>query len=159
MNKWIKRIIYIMVLLGVGFLVTYGSYYFSKKYVKDAEVKVTFEDSKSYVIPEVTEMSEEEALKEWPYIMHFENVGKREAKFDLVIKDVDGDIKRENLSYALFLNDKKVESGELSKIKKNVFYSGSIKAKDIQDYKLYVWVNKKSTGTKYEYSLNLNFTK
>ena len=159
MNKWIKRIIYIMVLLGVGFLVTYGSYYFSKKYVKDAEVKVTFEDSKSYVIPEVTEMSEEEALKECPYIMHFENVGKREAKFDLVIKDVDGDIKRENLSYALFLNDKKVESGELSQIKKNVFYSGSIKAKDIQDYKLYVWVNKKSTGTKYEYSLNLNFTK
>jgi len=159
MNKWIKRIIYVIVLLGVGSLVTYGSFYFSKKYVKDANVKVTFEDSKSYVIPEVSELSEEEALKQWPYIMHFENNGKRDAKFDLVIKDVDGDIKRDNLSYALLLNDKKVEGGELSKIKKDVIYSGTIKAKEKQDYKLYVWVNKKVTGTKYEYSLSLNFTK
>ena len=159
MNKWVKRIIYVLVLLGVGALVTYGSYYYSKKYVKDAEVKVVFEDSKSYVIPEVSELSEEEALKQWPYIMHFENTGKREAKFDLVIKDVDGDIKRDNLSYILLLNDKKVIDGELSKIKNNVIYSGSIKAKEKQDYKLYVWVNKKVEGTKYEYSISLNFTK
>ncbi len=159
MNKWIKRIIYILVVLAFGALSAYASFYISKKHVKSAAVKVVFEDSKTYEIPEVKELSEEEALKLWPYIMHFENTGERSANFDLVIKDEDGDIKRDNLSYALMKDDKKVASGELSEIKNDVIYSGTINKKEKNVYKLYIWVNKKIEGTKYEYSISLNFTK
>ena len=159
MNKTIKRIIIILVILAFGALAAFASFYLSKKYVKKADVKVTFEDSETYVIPEVGELSEEEALKLWPYIMHIENNGKREAKFNLVIKDVDGDIKRDYLSYALLKDDKKVESGKLSDIKNNIIYEGTINKKEKNDYKLYIWVNKKIEATKYEYSISLEFTK
>lgn len=159
MSKWIKRIGIILVILALGAAAAFASFYISKKYVKSAEVVVTFEDSESYIIPEVTELSEDEALKLWPYIMHLENKGEREASFNLVIKDVDGDIKRDNLSYALMNNDKKLISGKLKDIKNNILYEGEINKKEKLDYKLYVWVNKKTEGTKYEYSIKLEFDK
>ena len=112
MNKVIKRIIIVLVILALGALTAFASYYISKKYVKKASLNLTFEDSKSYVIPVVEELKEEDALKEWPYIMHLENTGKREANFNLFIKDVDGDIKREYLNYVIMKDDKKVESGK-----------------------------------------------
>ena len=157
MKKWIKRIGLIILLLAVGALLAFGSYYLSKKYVKNTNIKITFEDSESFALEDVTELSEEEALKLWPYIFHMENEGKRDAKFKLVISDIDGDIKRDDLDYALFRDDKKVISGHLSEISDNIIYKGSIAKSEKNDYKLYVWVTKKDAGEKYEYNIKLEF--
>ena len=157
MKKWIKRIGLIILLLAIGALLAFGSYYISKKYVKDTNIKITFEDSESFILEDVTELSEEEALKLWPYIFHMENEGNRNAKFKLVITDKDGDIKRENLDYYLMRDDKKVASGHLSELSNNIIYKGEIDKKEKNDYKLYIWVTKKDAGEKYEYSINLEF--
>ncbi len=157
MKKWIKRIGLILLLVAVGALLAFGSYYFSKKYVKNTNVKITFEDNESFELEDVTELSEDEALKLWPYIFHMENEGNRKAKFKLVISDVSGDIKRENLDYALLRDDKKVEGGHLSDIKDNIIYRGETDKKEKNDYKLYIWVTKKDAGEKYEYNIKLEF--
>ena len=157
MNKWVKRIGLIIILLGIASLLAYGSYYFSKKYVKNTNVKITFEDSESFTLEDVTELSEEEALKLWPYIFHMENEGNRAANFKLVINDVSGDIKRDSLDYVLMRDDKKVESGHLSNISDNIIYKGNINKNEKNDYKLYIWVTKKDAGEKYEYNIKLEF--
>jgi len=166
MNKVIKRIIIILVILALGALVAFASYHIFEKYIKKADLYLTYEDNDGYVIPVVDVMTEEEALKEWPYIMHLENRGKRDTDYKLVIKDKDGDIKREYLSYLLMEDDKKVASGKLSDLKDNIIYNGTIKGNkkitkenEKHDYKLYIWVNKKIDGTKYEYSITLEFNK
>ena len=157
MKKWIKRIGLILLLIAVGALLAFGSYYFSKKYVKNTNVKITFEDNESFTLEDITELSEEEALKLWPYIFHMENEGNRKANFKLIISDVDGDIKRESLDYYLMRDDKKVASGHLSDIKDNVLYKGETDKKEKNDYKLYIWVTKKDAGEKYEYNIKLEF--
>ena len=70
MSKWIKRIGIILVILAIGAAAAFASFYISKKYVKSAEVVVTFEDSETYIIPEVTELSEDEALKQMEKIQN-----------------------------------------------------------------------------------------
>ena len=157
MKKIIKRIGLIILLLAVGALLAYGSYHISKKFVKDTNVKITFEDNETFTLEDVSELSEEEALKLWPYIFHMENEGNREANFKLVISDVSGDIKRDNLDYFLMRDDKKVASGHLKDLKDNILYKGEINKKEKNDYKLYIWVTSKDAGTKYEYSIKLEF--
>ena len=157
MKKWIKRIGLILLLIAVGALLAFGSYYYSKKYVKNTNIKITFEDNESFTLEDVTELSEEEALKLWPYIFHMENEGNREANFKLVISDVSGDIKRDNLDYFLMRDDKKVTSGHLKDLEDNIIYKGSIDKKEKNDYKLYIWVTSKDAGEKYEYSIKLEF--
>ena len=157
MKKWIKRIGLIIILLGIGAILAFGSYYISKKYIKNTNIKITFEDSESFALEDVTELSEEEAIKLWPYIFHMVNEGKRSANFKLVISDVDGDIKRDKLDYVLYRDDKKVIGGHLIDITDNIIYKGSIDKEEKNDYKLYVWVTGKDAGTKYEYSIKLEF--
>ena len=157
MKKWIKRIGLILLLIAVGALLAFGSYYYSKKYVKNTNIKITFEDNESFTLEDVTELSEEEALKLWPYIFHMENEGNRKAKFKLIITDIDDDIKRESLDYYLMRDDKKVASGHLSELTDNVLYKGETDKKEKNDYKLYIWVTKKDAGEKYEYNIKLEF--
>ena len=157
MRKVIKRIGLIALLIGVGALLAFGTYYLSKKYVKNTNVHIVFEDGKSFKLEDVSELSEDEALKLWPYIFHMENQGNRDAKYKLVINDVSGDIKRENLDYALVCEDKKVSGGHLSDIKDNIIYKGSIDSKEKKDFKLYIWVTSNDAGKEYEYSINLEF--
>lgn len=157
MKKWIKRIGLIILLLAVGALLAYGSYHISKKFVNDTNVKITFEDNESFELEDVTELSEEEALKLWPYIFHMENEGNRKASFKLIINDVSGDIKRDSLDYYLMCGDKKVASGHLKELKDNILYKGEIDKKAKQDYKLYIWNTKKDAGEKYEYNIKLEF--
>ncbi len=157
MKKWIKRIGLIILLLAIGALLAYGSYHISKKFVKDTNVKITFEDSESFTLEDVSELSEEEALKLWPYIFHMENEGNRKASFKFIISDISGDIKRESLDYYLMCDDKKVASGHLKEIKDNILYKGEIDKKVKQDYKLYIWNTKKDAGEKYEYNIKLEF--
>ena len=53
MKKIIKRIGLIILLLAVGALLAYGSYHISKKFVKDTNVKITFEDNETFTLEDV----------------------------------------------------------------------------------------------------------
>lgn len=157
MRKVIKRIGLIILLIGVGALLAFGTYYISKKYVKNTNVHIVFEDGESFKLEDVSELSETEALKLWPYIFHMENQGNRKAKYKFVISDVSGDIKRDNLDYVLLKDDNKVASGHLKDIKDNVLYKDEVNKKEKNDFKLYIWVTSKDAGTEYEYSIKLEF--
>ena len=100
----------------------------------------------------------ESALKEWPYIMNVENTGSGKGLYQIIITDTSkSTIKRENLEYSLYLDDKEITTGKLSDIKDNVLYTGEIEGNKKQTYKLYIWVisdvDKEDT---YEYKIEFN---
>jgi len=176
-KKIIKIMVIFLLCIGCGF----GAYFITYKIdasKKDGDVRltVTFDDTETYIIPNITKMDEEEAMKEWPYIINLENKGTGKGLYQILIKDAkESTIEREYLSYALFLGDKKIASDELKNIKDNILYTYEIDGKTKQKYELYIWVSKdfpleevKEEGeeipeekkeTKYEYSLEFNTIK
>lgn len=158
-----KKIIGVVFLcLIIGVLSYFGTLYLDKlKQGGEVKVIVTFDDSDTYVIPNIKKMDKKEALDEWPYIMEVANDGSGKALYQIIITDVEKTtIKRENLEYSLYLDDKEVTSGNLSNIKNNVLYTGEIGGNTKQKYKLYIWVtsdvDEKDT---YEYKLEFNTIK
>lgn len=183
MNIVLKIFIVIVLccLCGVG---TYFLTYHLDKAKKGGDVKltVTFDDTTTYVIPSLNIMERDEALNEWPYIMHLSNKGTGTGLYQMIIKDAeDSTIKRECLSYVLYLSDEVVAEGKLKDIKDDVLYTYQIEGKQEQEYSLYIWVsseikekekeeNKEATGdseekeeepkeTKYEYKIEFNTIK
>jgi len=183
-NKILKIIIILILCVGFGFASYFITYQIDKnKKGGDVKLTVTFDDTETYIIPSITKMSEEDAMKEWPYIINLENKGTGKGLYQILIKDAkDSTIKRDYLSYALYLGDKKVVSDELKNIKDNILYTYEIDGKTKQKYELYIWVSKdlpeesneevkegseenkeeeknEKKETKYEYSLEFNTIK
>ena len=129
------------------------------------DVTVTFDDNESYVIPNTSKLTKEEALKEWPYIINLENKGDAKGIYQIRIKELDNNnIKRDDLEYVLLLNDKEVVSNKLTNIKDDVLYTYEINGSEKQNYKLYIWVNnelddKEDEKLHYEYSLEFKTIK
>ena len=162
MKKKAIRIIITIILCIITFI---GGYYLTLFLDNlgrgdDLNVTVTFDDTESYIIPSTKKMTKEEALKEWPYIIHLENTSSGKGQYQIIIHDLDtATIKREDLNYLLMLDDKEVGSGKLSSIKENVLYTGEIKEKAKYEFKLYIWVINDIEEGKYEYKLDFNTIK
>lgn len=158
-----KKIIGVIFLcLIVGVVSYFGTYYLDQlKKSGDINITVTFDDTKTYVIPSTKKMSKEEALKEWPYIMEIENSLDGKGLYQIKITDTEGStITRNQLEYSLYLDEKEVASGKLSQIKDNVLYTGEINGKIKQKYKLYIWVTSDvEKDDIYEYQLDFNTIK
>ena len=158
-----KRIIGVIILcLIVGVGAYYGSLYLDKLN-KGGEVNltVTFDDTETYTIPNVSKIDKEKALEEWPYMMEVSNTGNGKGLYQIIITDTDkSTIKRDKLEYLLKLDDKEVTSGKLDSIKDNVLYIGEIDGNTKQKYKLYIWVTSEvSEKDIYEYRLEFNTIK
>lgn len=158
-----KRIIGVIILcLIVGVGAYYGSLYLDKLN-KGGEVNltVTFDDTETYTIPNVSKIDKEKALEEWPYMMEVSNTGNGKGLYQIIITDTDkSTIKRDKLEYLLKLDDKEVASGKLDSIKDNVLYIGEIDGNTKQKYKLYIWVTSEvSEKDIYEYRLEFNTIK
>ena len=158
-----KKIIgVIFICLIVGVIAYFGTYYLDKlRKGGDVKVTVTFDDTETYVIPSIIKMDKEEALKEWPYIMEVNNSGKGKGLYQIIITDIEtSTIKRDDLEYSLYLDDKEITSGKLWEIKNNVLYTGEVLGNTKQKYKLYIWVVKdQEKEANYEYKLEFNTIK
>jgi len=158
-----KRIIGVILLCAiVGVGAYFGTLYLDKlKKGGEVNVTVTFDDSETYVIPSIEKMNKESALKEWPYIIHVENSGSGKGLYQIIITDIEkSTIKRENLEYSLYLDDKEITSGKLKDIKDDILYVGEIEGNKKQEYKLYIWViNEIEKESNYEYKLKFNTIK
>ena len=158
-----KKIIGVILLcITVGIGAYYGTLYLDNlKKNGDVHVTVTFDDTETYVIPEIVKMTKEEALKEWPYIMEVENTGSGKGLYQIIITDIETNtINRDSLEYSLYMDDKETGSGKLKDIKDNILYTGEIEGKTKQKFKLYIWVvNDVSKEATYEYKLEFNTIK
>ena len=158
-----KKIVSVILLcLVIGVVAYFGTYYLDKlRKGGEVNVTVTFDDTETYTIPSVKKMNKEAALKEWPYIMEVNNTGGGKGLYQIIIKDVEkATIKRDDLEYSLYLDEKEVTSGKLSDIKKDVLYEGEIAGNTKQKYKLYIWVTKDVEEKDiYEYKLEFNTIK
>ncbi len=165
-NNLKRNIIIIILCIVCGVVGYFGTLMIDKaKKGGTVDVTVTFDDNESYIIPNTSKLTKEEALKEWPYIINLENKGNAKGIYQIKIKDIDNNnIKREDLEYTLLLNDKEVVSDKLANIKDDVLYTSEINGNEKQNYKLYVWVineldNKEDDKLHYEYSLEFNTIK
>ncbi len=158
--KKIIGVILLCLVFGIGAF--FGTRYLDKlKKGGEVNVSVTFDDTKTYIIPSVKKMDKKEALLEWPYIMEVNNSGDGKGLYQILITDVDtSTIKRDKLDYSLYLEDKEVISGKLSEIKDNIIYTGEINGNTKLKYKLYIWVNSEvDEKDTYEYKLEFNTIK
>lgn len=158
-----KKVVSVIFLcLIVGVVAYFGTFYLDKlRRGGDVKVTVTFDDTESYVIPNISKMDKEKALAEWPYIMEVNNTGSGKGLYQILITDIEtSTIKRDDLEYVLYLDDQEITSGKLGEIKNNVLYTGEILGKTKQKYKLYIWVIKdQEKEANYEYKLEFNTIK
>ena len=126
----------------------------------NVDIKVVFDDTETYIIPSVKKLTKEEALKEWPYKLKINNSGSAKGLYQILIEDISNSIPRDDLEYALFQDEKEVQSGSLSKIKDNILYTYEIDGGKEQKYDLYIWcTNDHKDEDKYEYKLTFNVIK
>ena len=126
----------------------------------NVNVKVTFDDTETYIIPNIKKMTKEEALKEWPYKITVNNSGDAKGLYQILIEDISDSIKREDLDYVLILDGKEVQEGNLSQIKNNILYTYEIDSNITQKYDLYIWAIKdEKEESSYEYKLTFNTIK
>lgn len=160
MKKKIIRIILIVLLLVAAIIGSYFVTYFVDKFNnkgKNAVIDVLFEDTEYYVMPNSKKLNEEEALLEWPYKFSVSNTGTSSGIYQIIIvDDKENDLKRESLSYILYLDEKEVIKGKLNELKNDVLYETKIKKDKEQKYKLYIYKNNEDEGTIYKYSIYLN---
>ena len=158
-----KRIIGVILLCAIiGVAAYFGTLYMDKlKKGGEVNVTVTFDDTETFKIESTLKMDKEKALKEWPYIMEVENSGSGKGLYQIIITDEKtSTIKRDKLSYSLYLDDKEVTEGKLEDIKDNILYTGEIEGKTKQKYKLYIWVTSDvEKDSVYEYKLEFNTIK
>ncbi len=159
--KKVKKIIIIIILcLLCGLVGYFGTLTLDKMKNKGTvNITVTFDDNESFILENTNKLTKEDALKEWPYIINIENTGDAKGLYQIIIKDIDSNIERENLEYSLYLNDNEVSSSKLSDIKENILYTHEINGNTKQEYKLYIWVNDEFEEAKYEYKLEFNTIK
>lgn len=154
-KKNIILTISLCIILGlVGY---FGSLVYDKA-KKGGEVKVTitFDDTETYVVPNLNKLTKEEALKEWPYMFEVKNEGNAKGLYQIKISDTEkSQVSREDLDYVLILDDKEILSGNLDKLKNDVLYTYEIEGNTSQKYKLYIWsVKDNEKDAMFEYKLD-----
>jgi len=160
MKKKVAKFV-LIILLFTGAVV--GSYFITQfidqtntKNTK-AIIDVVFDDNEYYIMPNNNVLDYDEALLEWPYKFTVSNTGNSTGLYQIIIlDDKENDIKRDNLSYILFENEKEIKKGKLIDIKNDILYEGNIKKESKNDYKLYIYNNKETEGKIYKYSIKLN---
>lgn len=161
MKKYkVKKVIIFII---ISFIIIGGSYigtYYMDKFNDQgtANLKVVFDDTNTYQIPNVNKLTKEKALEEWPYMFTVSNSGDKKALYQIIIKDIEANtLERKNLHYLLMLDEKEVQEGLLSDISNDILYTGSIKKNTEQRYKLYIWQEDvEDTNLLYEYQLSFN---
>ena len=139
--------------VGVSYFVSYA---LEKGLYNDINLLVTFEDTKEFTLENYQKMDEKEALTIYPYVFVVENKEKGVVKFDMVIKDTLDNLSRSDINYILYLKDKEVKRGSLSDLKNDILYSGTIKSKSKDTYKVYMYLNETKENATYKYSVLLN---
>ena len=157
-GKVILIIVLSLVIIGISYV---GSFYIDKlyKYNGNAEIKVVFDDTKTYQIPNVLKSDKEKALTTWPYMFTVTNDGNRKGLYQIIIKDVEtSTISRHKLNYLLVLDDKEIKEGSLSNLENDILYTYEIKKDTSQRYKIYIWSESEETKEDdiYEYQILLN---
>ena len=159
-----KKIIITVILCLVCGVIGYFGTLKLDELKKGGDIKIIFTlaDTKTYVIPNANILDKEKAKEEWPYEFSIENKDNGSGYYQILIKDVSGNLKRDDLSCILLLDDKEVLNIEMKDIKNNVLYQGDILPNNITKGKLYVWNNhkeKENEELSYEYSLELEAIK
>ena len=160
MKKKVVKFI-LIVLLFIGAIV--GSYFIThvvdqyKSKDKEAIIEVVFDDNEYYTMTNSEVLDYERALLEWPYKFVVSNSGNSTGLYQIIIiDDKENDIKRDDLQYILFENEKEIKKGELKDIKNDVLYETNIKKDSENSYKLYIYNSEETEGKIYKYSIKLN---
>lgn len=160
MKKKVVKVILIILFLAVSIVGSYFVTYFVDQLnnkSKEAIIDVVFDDNEYYIMPNSSVLDKEKALLEWPYIFSVSNTGNTTGIYQIVIlDDKENDLKRDNLSYILYFDEKEIAAGKLNDIKNDILYETSIKKDEEQKYKLYIYKNNEDEGKNYKYSLYLN---
>jgi len=165
MKRRIKKVILLvflsLIIIGISYV---GSYYIDKLYKDDEKVslKVVFDDTETYVIPNNVQSNKEDVLKTWPYMFSVLNDSQSKGLYQIIINDQESStIERNNLNYLLVLDDKEVKESNLGEIKENILYTYEIAGKTSQRYKIYIWSTSDETKKDdiYEYKISLNAIK
>ena len=124
------------------------------------KVKFTLADTETYSLSNTNILSYEDALKEWPYIFYIENEEKGHGEYQILIKDISGNLTRNDLEYTLFLDEKEVAKGKLKDIKNNSLFHDKIAGNKKIEGKLYIWnASCSEDDLSYEYKLDLEVIK
>lgn len=157
MKRKVVRIILVLLILVISFGASYGITYIvdeKERNRKEASIDVVFDDNEFYVMPSSGVLTEEEALKEWPYKFKVSNKGNTRGIYQIAIKDdLENDLERDCLNYILYLDDKEVKKGKLNELKNNLLYEMTIDANKEQFYQLYIYKSMEDEGTVYKYSI------
>lgn len=160
MKKKVVRVILLILFLAVAVIGSYLITYFVdglKKAGKEAIIEVIFDDNEYYVIPNSEVLEKEKALLEWPYKFVVKNTGNAKGLYKIIIlDDEENDLKRDNLSYSLYLGDKELVSGKLSALKNDILYENGINKNEEQNYQLYIYKDSEDEGKIYKYSIHLD---
>ena len=82
--------------MGISYVITF---YSERKKYQDINLLVTFEDTKTFKIEKLQD--KELTLKTYPYKFTVKNKNKANISYKIKIKDVNLDIKRNDLNYVL----------------------------------------------------------
>lgn len=137
--------------MGISYVITF---YSERKKYQDINLLVTFEDTKTFKIEKLQD--KELTLKTYPYKFTIKNKNKSNISYKIKIKDVNLDIKRNDLNYVLLKNDKQVKEDSFKNLNNNYLYTDKISSKEEIEYALYIYSFNEGT---YEYSLEIETNK
>ena len=110
--------------MGISYIITF---YSERKKYQDINLLVTFEDTKTFKIEKLQD--KELTLKTYPYKFTVKNKNKSNISYKIKIKDVNLDIKRNDLNYVLLKNDKQVKEDSFKNLNNNYLYIDKISSK------------------------------
>ncbi|MBR3661411.1 MAG: hypothetical protein IKN63_05910 [Bacilli bacterium] len=139
-------------MVGISYIVTK---YLDKNMYLNTNLLVTFEDNKEFNLESLDVLNKEEAREVYPNKFTIENRSLKSVKYNVILKEIETNINKENLSYILYLNDKEVKSGKVSEINE-VLYTKEIGLKKTDEYKLYLYLTEKETDAKYNYKIEID---
>ena len=115
-GKFILIIIFILLSAVIAYFV---SYEVDKIYKDKGEtvLSLTYDDTETYVIPNINVLDIEKAKEEWPYMWTIKNTGTKAGVYQILITDMEtSTIKRDGLKYSLILDDIEVATGNMKDI-------------------------------------------
>lgn len=153
--KKVGKIIGIIFLCGFSLVLGYFvTKYLDKNLYLDTNILVTFEDTKEFNLESNSVLKKEDAIKEYPNKFKVENKSLKKVKYDIILKEIDSNVDKENLEYVLYEGDKEVASGSIKDIK-DILYSSNLGMKKSIEYKLYIYLTKEKEEASYKYSLEI----
>ena len=101
--------------MGISYVITF---YSERKKYQDINLLVTFEDTKTFKIEKLQD--KELTLKTYPYKFTVKNKNKSNISYKIKIKDINLDIKRNDLNYVLLKNDKQVKEDSFKNLNNHI---------------------------------------